>query len=255
MRAAGGSGWAGEGGQNDRHLAGSQSQGCALLLQAPQCPGSHLINLFPEMLLAFGGSCISMSRSSACRAIPQSALQLLKSALSRGGGRSHANKNNFPASARAESGSAVRRDPQRGLASARRVLLPGGLKISMRYRLPGGCISSGWHLKGLSPACSSLTGAGAKQVLIIFSTALFGGTLGGLSVPWGQQHMAFVAPLLPPVSPLAFPPHRQPLLTSPWLFAATCSPCSNGWRWRNGHGMQQRKTSRRSWGSAELPWR
>lgn len=139
--------WVGWGiGTKDRNLAGSQSHGCALLLQALQSPGSHLINPFPEMLLAFGGSCISMSLSSACPAIPQSALQLLKSALSRGVGRNLANKNNFPASARAESGSAVSRDPQRGLASARRVPLPGGLKISMRYRLPGGRVSPGWHL-------------------------------------------------------------------------------------------------------------
>lgn len=96
---------------------------------------------FPAMLLAFRGSCISngkMSPSSVRPAIPQSALQLTESALSRGGGGSRANKNNFPVSARAESGSAVSRDLQRGLASARRVLLPGGLGISVRYQLPGG---------------------------------------------------------------------------------------------------------------------
>jgi len=84
-------------------------------------------------------------------AIPQSALQLARSTLSRGGGGSRANKNNFPASARAESGSAVSRDLQRALASARRVLLPGGLGISTCCCLPGGCVSVGLASQGDRP--------------------------------------------------------------------------------------------------------
>lgn len=144
--------------------AGSQPHGCALLLQAPQSPGSHPTNPFPEMLLAFGGGCISPSPSSACPAIPQSALQLLKSALSRGGSRSCANKNNFPASARAESGSAgTRSEGWR---------LPGACSCQEGSRFPCviGCLGDvaprGGISRDSSPARSSRTGAGAMQLII-----------------------------------------------------------------------------------------
>ena len=92
-------------------------------------------------------------------------------------------------------------------------------------------------------------------MLVILSTALLGGMPGGLSVPWGRQWMALLPSPSPCVPPLTLPPLRQPSPTSPWLFAATCSPCGNGCKWRNGHGTQRKKTSRRSWSSAGLLWR
>lgn len=139
-----------------------------------------------------------MSASSACPAIPQSALQLLKGALGRGASLIKIISLRVPGLSQAQP--PARTQPGEGWAGVcPAVLLPGGLRVVIS------CISLGWHLRGLSPLAAA-QGCWGKASANYLQHCPDGGTLGGLSVPWGQQHMALVAfllPLCPPLTPQA----------------------------------------------------